>query len=43
MSNIRVFGLPIHEKNIFENSPNITLFCPLLGPNRCQSLDLRTF
>jgi len=34
MSNIRVFGLPVHEK-IFSNS---LIFCPLLGPNRCQPL-----
>jgi len=31
----RVFGLPVHEKKIFKNSPNFTPFCPLLGPNSC--------
>jgi len=41
MSNIRVFGLPLHEKKIFLNLPNFTPFCPLLGPNRCQPLDFR--
>jgi len=35
MSNIRVFGLPVHEKKIFKHSPKFTPFCPLLGPNRC--------
>jgi len=35
MSNIRVFGVPVHEKKI---SPNFTPFCPLWGPNRCQPL-----
>jgi len=39
MSNIRVFGLPVHEKKIFQNPPNVTPFCPLLGANRCQPLD----
>jgi len=39
MSNIRVFGLPDHEKKIFKNSPNFTPFCSLLDPNRCQPLD----
>jgi len=38
---IRVFGLPFHEKKIFKNSPNFTPFCPLLGPNRRQLLDFR--
>jgi len=31
MSNIRVFGLPVHEKKIFLNSPNFTPFCPPIG------------
>jgi len=39
---IRIFGMPVH-KNIFLNSPNFTPFCPLLGPNRCQPLDFRSF
>jgi len=30
MSNIRVFGLPVHE---IYNSPKFTPFCPLLSPN----------
>jgi len=30
MSNIRVFGLPVHEKKIFKYSPNFTPFwCPI--------------
>jgi len=39
ISNIRIFGLPLHEKKIFKNSPNFTPFRPLLGPNRCQPLN----
>jgi len=39
MSNVRVFGLPVHEKKIFLNSPNLTPFCPLWGPNRWQPLN----
>jgi len=43
MSNIRVFGLPVHDKKIFKFSPNFTPFSPLLGPNTCQPLDFRKF
>jgi len=32
MLNIRVFGLPVHEKKIFLNSPNFTLFPPYWVP-----------
>jgi len=39
LSNIRVFGMSVHEKKIFKYSPNFTPFCPLLSPNRCQPLD----
>jgi len=41
MSNIRAFGLPVHGKKIFKNSPNFTPFCPLLGPNSGQPLNCR--
>jgi len=39
ISNIRVFGMPVHEKKIFQNSPNVTPFPPLLDSNRGQPLD----
>jgi len=29
MSNIRVFGMPIHEEKIFKNSPNFTPYWAL--------------
>jgi len=39
MSNIRVFGLPVHEKKIFKiQFYFLHLFAPY-GPNRCQPLD----
>jgi len=28
MSNIRVFGMPVNEKKIFANSPDLTLIRP---------------
>jgi len=33
MSNIRVFGSPVHEK-IFYNSPNFTPFLPFIWPQK---------
>jgi len=41
MSDNRVFGHPVHEKKTFKNSPNLTLFCPLMGPNSSHPLDFR--
>jgi len=41
MSNMTVFGLSVHEKIIFKNSPNFIPFSPLLGPNSGQPLDFR--
>jgi len=32
MSNIRVFQLPVHEKNFFLNSPNFNPFAPYWAP-----------
>jgi len=43
MSNIRVFGMPVHEKKIFKISPNFIPFCFLLFPNTGQPLDFCTF
>jgi len=34
MSNIIVFGLPVHEKKIFYNLPNLTPFFHLIGPQQ---------
>jgi len=31
MLNINAFQLVVHEKNIFEDLLNFSLFCPLLG------------
>jgi len=40
MPNINVFRPVIHEKKIFEDLSNFSLFCPLLGVKRGQSLYL---
>jgi len=32
--NINAFWLVVHEKKIFEDLSKLSLFCPLLGPNK---------
>jgi len=39
MPNINAFRLVVHEK-IFEDLTKFSLFCPLLGPKRGQSVYL---